>query len=203
MPSAAKIYPLAPDPVCRLTAVFFFSCSARSCFPETRYLNHSSPNKKLPGLEKIWLAIDSGKVEAWFLPPVDPQTKTPAPAVIFGHGNGELIDFWPVELERFTRLGMSPSCLWNIPDTAARQEILRKKSITQTFVAAYDDMLTSRRRYRSFVHNTFRSVDGRWCCLCPGPPEAFVGNDSDVDIYQYQIFGQKISVPAISCTGPV
>ncbi len=112
-------------------------------FPRYQIPQPVQSESKIGGLEKIWLATDSGKVEAWFLPSVDSPTKTPAPAVIFGHGNGELIDFWPDELERFTRLGVAVM-LVEYPGYGRSAGNPSEESITQTFVAAYD-MLTSRK----------------------------------------------------------
>jgi dipeptidyl aminopeptidase/acylaminoacyl peptidase len=60
----------------------------------------------LPFMEKIWIKTSFGKAEAWFLPPETKSQVTPAPAVIFAHGNGELIDLWPNEIKRFNRLGI-------------------------------------------------------------------------------------------------
>src|SRR5262245_52239050 len=43
--------------------------------------------------EVIQLETSSGIVEALFLEP-DPGAPTPAPLLVFTHGNGELADFW-------------------------------------------------------------------------------------------------------------
>ena len=112
-------------------------------FPRYQIPQPVQTEQKIGGLEKIWLAVDNAKVEAWFLPPVDTPAKTPAPAVIFGHGNGELIDFWPDELERFTRLGIAV-LLVEYPGYGRSTGMPSEKSITRTFVAAYDS-LTSRK----------------------------------------------------------
>jgi fermentation-respiration switch protein FrsA (DUF1100 family) len=49
---------------------------------------------------QVWLMTGSGPVEAWYLAPLG-AAAGPAPAVIFFHGNGELIDFLP---EQFAEL---------------------------------------------------------------------------------------------------
>ncbi|MBE9545441.1 MAG: alpha/beta hydrolase [Proteobacteria bacterium] len=121
---------------------FLFLLQRQIMFPRYQIPQPAQSEPKIGGLEKIWLAIDGGTVEAWFLPPLDPQMKTPAPAVIFGHGNGELIDFWPQELERFTRLGIAV-LLVEYPGYGRSAGKPSEKSITRTFVAAYDT-LTSR-----------------------------------------------------------
>ena len=122
---------------------FLFLLQRQIMFPRNQIPQPLQSEQKIAGLEKIWLATDSGKVEAWFLPPVDPQTKMPAAAVIFGHGNGELIDFWPDELERFTRLGIAV-LLVEFPGYGRSAGNPSETSITRTFVAAYD-ALTSRK----------------------------------------------------------
>jgi len=72
-----------------------------------RYLIETpSGNDNISGLEKIWIDTSFGKVETWFLPPADSRVSGLAPAVIFAHGNGELIDFWPHELKKLNRLGI-------------------------------------------------------------------------------------------------
>lgn len=60
-----------------------------------------------PGLERLWLDTDEGQVEAWLLPGDGVDAEHPGPAVIFTHGNAELIDHWPAALARYRRLGVS------------------------------------------------------------------------------------------------
>lgn len=60
-----------------------------------------------PGLERLWLDTDEGRVEAWLLPGDGASAERPGPAVVFAHGNAELIDHWPAALARYRRLGVS------------------------------------------------------------------------------------------------
>ena len=76
-------------------------------FPRYQIPQPVQAEQPVAGLEKFWLDTDSGRVEAWFVPPVGSLSGKPRPVVIFGHGNGELIDFWPAELQKFTRLGVA------------------------------------------------------------------------------------------------
>jgi len=56
--------------------------------------------------QPVWLETPAGAVEAWFLPPtVDPAR--PAPMLLFTHGNGELIDYWPSAFVEPRRWGMA------------------------------------------------------------------------------------------------
>lgn len=104
-------------------------------FPRSMIPQPAPSAQKLPGLEKIWLETGSGKVESWLLRPADGST--PAPAVIFGHGNGELIDFWPDELKGFSQLGVA-LLLVEYPGYGRSAGAPSQASITETFVGAYD-----------------------------------------------------------------
>ncbi len=59
------------------------------------------------GLHRHFLHTDQGDVEAWFLPAAGACAESPAPAVIFAHGNAELIEHWPEQLEPYRRMGVS------------------------------------------------------------------------------------------------
>jgi len=91
----------------------------------------------IAGLETLWLPTESGKVEAWYLPPALKGMSSPSPAVIFAHGNGEIIDYWPEELQGFTRLGIA-LLLVEYPGYGRSEGSPTQESITKTFVKAYD-----------------------------------------------------------------
>jgi len=65
------------------------------------------------GLDRWWIDLDGGggggggRVEAWFLPGNGVSAERPGPLVIFAHGNGELIDFWPDALAPYREMGVS------------------------------------------------------------------------------------------------
>jgi uncharacterized protein len=60
-----------------------------------------------PGLERQWIESEQGPVELWVLPGDGVDAEHPGPAVVFAHGNGELVDFWPTLLEPWRRLGVT------------------------------------------------------------------------------------------------
>lgn len=62
---------------------------------------------RTPGLERWWIDTPEGRVEAWLLPGEGVTASAPGPAVIFTHGNGELIDHWPEMLAPYRALGVS------------------------------------------------------------------------------------------------
>lgn len=62
---------------------------------------------RTPGLERLWLETDEGQVEVWILPGEGVDSEHPGPAVVFTHGNAELIDHWPDALARYRELGVT------------------------------------------------------------------------------------------------
>lgn len=93
------------------------------------------------GIEVLWLETSFGKVEAWFQPPAAGPAAAPAPAVIFAHGNGELIDFWPPMLERFTGMGVG-LLLVEYPGYGRSAGSPSQAAIAETFTRAYDRLVS-------------------------------------------------------------
>ena len=110
-------------------------------FPRNQIPSAPDSAGTIPGLEKFWLNTEYGKIEAWFLPPLSGGDTLPAPAVIFGHGNAELIDFWPETLKNFTHMGIG-LLLVEYPGYGRSPGTPSEQSIGHTFVAAYDALLT-------------------------------------------------------------
>jgi pimeloyl-ACP methyl ester carboxylesterase len=88
-------------------------------------------------IEPTWLDTSFGKVEAWYIPPAAGVAGAPAPAVIFGHGNGELIDFWPEALKRFSEMGIG-LLLVEYPGYGRSAGSPSQERIAETFILAYD-----------------------------------------------------------------
>ncbi len=80
----------------------FASIQRRFIFPGAFIAAEPKAGEGISGLERLWLEHPDGRVEAWFLPAIG---KASAPVVIFAHGNGELIDYWPAVLHRYRELG--------------------------------------------------------------------------------------------------
>jgi fermentation-respiration switch protein FrsA (DUF1100 family) len=85
--------------------MIFTSIQRQILFP--RHLVHTFPGAGVgvPGLERIWIESPEGPVEGWFLPGNGVSEKNPGPLVIFAHGNGELIDYWPEEMGMYREMG--------------------------------------------------------------------------------------------------
>ena len=132
-------------------------------FPRNMVPKPSKSDQQIAGLQKLWLNTGFGKVEAWLLLPVAGRSAVPAPAVIFGHGNGETIDFWPAKLEGFTRLGIA-LLLVEYPGYGFSAGSPSQDSIAQTFVAAYDDLVSRKDIDSSRIIFFGRSLGGGAVC---------------------------------------
>lgn len=59
------------------------------------------------GVERWWRDVPGGQVEAWFIPGKGVSPEAPGPLVVFGHGNGDLIDGWWPGLRPYHQRGVS------------------------------------------------------------------------------------------------
>lgn len=132
-------------------------------FPGTQMGIPPEELKKAPGLERVQLETRYGRVEAWFMPAVSNGEKKPAPAVVFAHGNGEVIDFWPEELRRFTRLGMGVF-LVEYPGYGRSEGKPSQRSIRNTFITAYDILVQREDVDASQIILFGRSIGGGAVC---------------------------------------
>jgi pimeloyl-ACP methyl ester carboxylesterase len=92
------------------------------------------------GLETWWLETRAGKVEAWFLPARQRGKTRRAPAVIFAHGNAELVDFWPQALRGFVAMGIGV-LLVEYPGYGRSEGKPSQENITEAFVLGYDRLV--------------------------------------------------------------
>jgi fermentation-respiration switch protein FrsA (DUF1100 family) len=89
-----------------------------------------------PFAEPIWLETSFGRVEAWYLPPIDPGQQ-PAPLLLFAHGNGELIDYWPEEFDDPRHWGAGV-LLVEYPGYGRSEGSPSQASIAEAMLAAYE-----------------------------------------------------------------
>lgn len=85
----------------------------------------------------IWLKGSQGDTEAWYLPPHGVPATTPAPLLIFAHGNGTLMDEVSEDFEPPRRWGMGV-LLVEYPGYARSKGRPSQDSITEAMVAAFD-----------------------------------------------------------------
>jgi pimeloyl-ACP methyl ester carboxylesterase len=94
-----------------------------------------SPAEARPSVEILHLGGD--RVEAWFLPAAG--VTGPAPAIVFTHGNGELIDHWIDAFHALSHQGVSV-LLVEYPGYGRSGGTPSESSITGTMLAAWDSL---------------------------------------------------------------
>ncbi|WP_373499705.1 alpha/beta hydrolase [Desulfococcus sp.] len=91
----------------------------------------------LPGLEVIEVRAGGIRTEAWFLPPAAAKGGQRHPAILFAHGNAELIDGCLGEFMPFTRLGAG-LLLVEYPGYGRSRGSPSQAGIGDVYAAAYD-----------------------------------------------------------------
>lgn len=177
-----------------------FALQRQVLFP--RYMIETFPQENAPehGIEKTFLQTDSGRVEAWYMPPVSGLAGNPAPVVIFAHGNGELIDFWPEELRWFTELGVGV-LLVEYPGYGRSEGAPSQRSITDAFVCAYDFLVAKKDVDSSRIIFVGRSIGGGAVCALAEKrsPAAIVLMSAFTSI---RSFSSKYLVPGLLMRDP-
>jgi pimeloyl-ACP methyl ester carboxylesterase len=141
--------------------VLLFVVQRQVLFPRYMIPTPPAPDLQARGIEPVWLETSFGKVEAWYLPPQ--STGKPSPAVIFGHGNGELIDYWPQELSRFAKMGVG-LLLVEYPGYGRSAGSPSQESISETFIKAYDRLAARQDVDASRIVLFGRSLGGGAVC---------------------------------------
>lgn len=115
--------------------ILAFGLQRRMMYP--RHLVETPPSRDTRDGVVMHLPLGSASVEAWFVPPASSEAAGPSPAVIFAHGNAELIDDWFDPLIEFRRLGVG-LLLVEYPGYGRSGGAPSQKNITRVFTAAYD-----------------------------------------------------------------
>jgi fermentation-respiration switch protein FrsA (DUF1100 family) len=108
-------------------------------FPRSMLVPDEHEADSVDGLERLWLAVDDYEVEAWLLPPTRATGTDATGVVIFAHGNGELIDYWPRMLGGIPEMGLA-LLLVEYPGYGRSGGTPSEGSIRKTMLAAYDAM---------------------------------------------------------------
>lgn len=120
-------------------AGFIFAVQRRIIFPRDLIsVPVSAPDPGATDFEPLDLSLPWGRVEAWFLPASGGLRR---PAVIFAHGNGELIDHWLTPFQELARRGIG-GYLVEFPGYGRSEGHPSQATITETLVAAFDRLLT-------------------------------------------------------------
>lgn len=108
-------------------------------YPGRNLVPAAIPSGIAAGAEQFWIITPFGKVEGRFIPA---RKSGPQPAVIFFHGNGELIDELSPDLDHLRRIGCSV-LLVEYPGYGRSSGRPHQRSLNETALAAYD-MLVQR-----------------------------------------------------------
>jgi len=123
------------------------------------------------GAEVLTIRNGEETVEAWFIP-ADAAFPSPCPAVIFAHGNAELIDFWPEYLKPLSRNGIH-LLLVEYPGYGRSKGQPSEISINRAFTAAYDQLVAKNTVDPSRIILFGRSIGGGAVCgLAKARPSA-------------------------------
>jgi pimeloyl-ACP methyl ester carboxylesterase len=132
-------------------------------YPGTKNRVASTPPPSA-GMEVIRLSTSAGDVEALFLPATDGSTLLPKPLVIYGHGNGEVTDFWVTALDGFRERGMGV-LLVEYPGYGRSSGTPSEQSIRIAMDAAYDRLAADPRVDRTRILGFGQSLGGGAICL--------------------------------------
>ena len=116
------------------------------------------------GAELIDLPTAAGNTEALFLPATDASQAAQKPVVIFGHGNGEVIDYWVAALDGFRARGIGV-LLVEYPGYGRSKGSPSETSIRTAMDAAYDHIAADRRVDRTRIFGFGQSLGGGAICL--------------------------------------
>ena len=147
-----------------LLALLYLGCvtalQRRVLFPATK-LDGPSPAERLPSVEILHVGKDAG-VEAWYLPPE--SADGPSPAVVFAHGNAELIDMWLPTFEELPRRWGIGVLLVEYPGYGRSAGQPSEESIAETMAAAFDALALRPEIDRERIVAYGRSLGGGAAC---------------------------------------
>ena len=92
-----------------------------------------------PSAQEMDIKTAAGTVQGWFLKGKGVSDARPGPAVIYAHGNGELIDDWLHQMHGYTSRGVSV-LLAEYPGYGRSAGSPSQTSLTNAFVKFYDKL---------------------------------------------------------------
>lgn len=107
-------------------------------YPKSIANRHGNSLPCPPGVQSIWL--DEPRVEGWLLLGQGVSAENPGPAVIFAHGNGELIDDWFILMDAYRRVGITALSV-EYRGYGRSNGKPSQQAITQDFIRFYDQLV--------------------------------------------------------------
>lgn len=146
-----------------LYGLFLFYYQRNVLFPGKFIKQSNSTNENTKNIQRIWLETSVGRVETWFIPAKSIEDNIKNPVVIFAHGNYELIDYCLSELLRYNEFGISV-LLVEFPGYGRSEGSPSQKTITESFVKAYDWLIEKKNTAENKIIVHGRSVGGGAVC---------------------------------------
>lgn len=115
-----------------------FSVQRSIVFPGAGAGSAAADTLPPPGVERLWLDLPFGRVEAWLL-----DAGVGTPVALFAHGNGELIEDWSVPMELLRQRGVSV-LLVEYPGYGRSDGRPSRGAIADVFETAFDHVLDRR-----------------------------------------------------------
>ncbi|MEZ4622184.1 MAG: alpha/beta fold hydrolase [Caldilineaceae bacterium] len=94
-----------------------------------------------PSWQQRWIEVADVRVESWFAPPTVSPNPGAAPLFIIAHGNGELMDSWPLRVAQLQRQGYGV-LLVEYPGYGRSTGEPSEDAIAATLVNGYDWAVT-------------------------------------------------------------
>jgi fermentation-respiration switch protein FrsA (DUF1100 family) len=87
-------------------AVFLWTTAERTALYPAPPAGDGEDALRASGGERLWLGAGDSRVEAWKLPPLV-ASESPSPAILFAHGQSELVDHWALAFDEPRKEGFS------------------------------------------------------------------------------------------------
>jgi len=166
VPRALLRYALLAAALYTVYAVAVFFLQRSMLFAGRRRGPKPAPGELASGIERVWLPIAEGRVEAYYLRPPE-GSALPAPALLFAHGNAELIDDWPDLLEELRTLGLA-LLLVEYPGYGRSDGEPTERSVRETMEVAFDWLAARAEVDRQRIIGYGRSLGGGAICTLVG-----------------------------------
>jgi pimeloyl-ACP methyl ester carboxylesterase len=147
-------------------AAVLYGLQREFIFPGQHHKLTDSPISRVADAAAYRVHTSVGATDAWFLPPlVRPDGRTPV--LIFGHGNGEVIDQWLGNLDEFRRWGFAVT-LVEYPGYGRSEGAPSEAGIREAVVGAYDAVVNRPEVDRSRIVGYGQSLGGGAICALAG-----------------------------------
>lgn len=145
-----------------LAAVLLFVGQRELIFPGRHIRVTENSISRVPNATAYRIATSTGATDAWLLPPLA-RVGALMPVMVFGHGNGEVIDQWLTDFDEFRRWGLAV-LLVEYPGYGRSEGEPSETGIREAVVGAYDVVVDRPDVDRSRIVGYGQSLGGGAIC---------------------------------------